>query len=71
MKSLRADISLRAIQTDNGRVLSSAAEHAVAVHVDEVTAGAEALKKASAKISEKMIDDIIKNFPKKEQELKP
>jgi len=71
MKSLRADISLRAIQTDNGRVLSAAAEHATAVHVDEVTAGAEALKKASAKISEKMIDDISRNFPKRDQELKP
>jgi hypothetical protein len=71
MKSLRADISLRAIQTDNGRVLSAAAEHAAAVHVDEVTAGAEALKKASAKISEKMIDDIIKNFQKRSQEINP
>jgi hypothetical protein len=71
MKSLRADISLRAIQTDNGRVLSSAAEHAAAVHVDEVTAGAEALKKAGAKISEKMIGDIIKNFQKRNQEINP
>jgi hypothetical protein len=71
MKSVQANISLKAIQTDNGRVLSSGAEHAAAVHIDEVTAGAEALKKASAKISEKMIDDIIKNFQKKDQEIKP
>ncbi len=71
MKVLRADISLRAIQTTNGRVLSSAAEQARAVHVDEVTAGAEALKKASAKISEKMIDDIIMKFPKRDQAIGP
>ena len=65
MKSVQANISLRAIQTDNGRVLSSGTEHAAAVHIDEVTAGAEALKKASVKISDKMIDDIIKNFQKR------
>lgn len=65
MKSVQANISFRAIQTDNGRVLSSGADHAAAVHIDEVTAGAEALKKASAKISDKMTDDIIKNFQKR------
>ena len=65
MKSVQANISLRAIQTDNGRVLSSGTEHAAAVHIDEITAGAEALRKASVKISDKMIDDIIKNFQKR------
>jgi len=65
MKSVQANISLRAIQTDNGRVLSSGSEHAAAVHIEEVTAGTEALKKASAKISDKMMDDIIKNFQKR------
>lgn len=65
MKSAQANISLRAIQIDNGRVLSSGTEHAAAVHIDEVTAGVEALKKASVKISEKMMDDIIKNFQKR------
>ncbi len=65
MKSAQANISLRVIQTDNGRVLSSGSEHSAAVHIDEVTSGVEALKKASAKISEKMMDDIIKNFQKR------
>jgi len=65
MKSVQANISLRAIQTDNGRVISSGTEHAAAVHIDEITAGAEALRKASVKISDKMIDDIIKNFQKR------
>ncbi len=65
MKSVQANISLRAIQTDNGRILSSGAENAAAVHIDEVTGGVESLKKASAKISEKMINDIIKNFQKR------
>ena len=65
MKSAQANISLRAIQTDNGQIISSGAAHGAAVHIDDVTAGAEALKKASAKISEKMMDDIIKNFRKR------
>ena len=65
MKSVQANISLRAIQTDNGSVLSSGAEHAAAVHIDEVTGGVEALKRASAKMAEKMMDDIIKNFQKR------
>ncbi|MDI6755828.1 MAG: hypothetical protein QME78_15710 [Thermodesulfobacteriota bacterium] len=65
MKSTQANVSLRAIQTDTGSVLSSGSEHAAAVHIDEVTGGVEALKKASAKISEKMMDDIIKNFQKR------
>jgi hypothetical protein len=65
MKSAQANISLRVIQIDNARVLSSGSEHSAAVHIDEVTSGVEALKKASAKISEKMMDDIIKNFQKR------
>ena len=65
MKSVQANISLRAIQTDNGRVLSSGAENAASVHIDEITAGSDALKKASVKMADKMMDDIIKNFQKR------
>lgn len=65
MKSAQANISLRAIQVDNARILSSGTENAAAVHIDEITAGSEALKKASAKIADKMMDDIIRNFQKR------
>jgi hypothetical protein len=65
MKSLQANISMRAIQVDNARVLSSGIENAAAVHIDEVTGGSEAIKKASIKMSEKMMDDILKNFQKR------
>lgn len=65
MKSVQANISLRAIQVDNARVLSAGSENAAAVHIDEVTAGAEAIKKASVKMSDKLMDDIIKNFQKR------
>jgi hypothetical protein len=65
MKSLQANISMRAIQVDNARVLSSGTENAAAVHIDEVTGGSEAIKKASVKMSDKMMDDILKNFQKR------
>ncbi len=65
MKSAQANLSLRAIQTDNGRVIASGTEHAASVHIDEVTGGSDAIKKASLKISDKLMDDIIKNFQKR------
>lgn len=65
MKSFQANISMRAVQVDNARVLSSGTESAAAVHIDEVTGGSEAIKKASVKMSDKMMDDILKNFQKR------
>jgi hypothetical protein len=65
MKSVQANISLRAVQVDNARVLSAGSENAAAVHLDEITAGTEAIKKASVKMSDKLMDDIIKNFQKR------
>jgi hypothetical protein len=65
MKSLQANISMRAIQVDNARVLSSGTENAAAVHIDEVTGGSDAIKKASIKMSDKMMDDILRNFQKR------
>jgi hypothetical protein len=62
MKSVQANVSFRAIQIDNARVLSAGTEHGAAVHIDEITAGGEALKKAAVRISDKLIDDILKNF---------
>jgi hypothetical protein len=56
---------MRAIQIDNARVLSSGTENSAAVHIDEVTAGSDAIKKASVKMSDKMMDDILKNFQKR------
>jgi len=65
MKSVQANISMRAIQIDNARILSSGNENSAAVHIDEVTGGVEAIKKASVKMSDKVMDDILKNFQKR------
>ncbi|MCG6910964.1 MAG: hypothetical protein LJE94_12670 [Deltaproteobacteria bacterium] len=58
MKSAMADISLRAVNTDNARVIASATEHAAAVHPSEVTAGSKALKTAAESIADNLITQI-------------
>ena len=58
MKSAMADISLRAVNTDNARVIASATNHAAAVHPNEMTAGTNALTAAAESISESLIEQI-------------
>ena len=65
MMSAQADISLRAIQTETGKILSWIREQAVSIHGDEITAGSESIKKASIRIVEKMIPDIQLNILEK------
>ena len=62
MKSAQADVSLRAVNTDNGQVIASATNHAAAVHPSEVNAGTEALKQAADGIAEKLISQIINRW---------
>lgn len=62
MKSAQADVSLRVVNTDSGQVIASATHHAAAVHPNEVTAGAEALKLATEAISDQLLDQIVKRW---------
>lgn len=62
MKSAQADVSLRAVNTDNGQVIASSTNHAAAVHPSEVNAGTEALKLAAEGIAEKLITQIINRW---------
>ncbi len=64
MKSAQASITLRAVQVRDARVLSAAFGNAAAVHTEENKAGSEAIRKASAKVAEKLTEDIIRNFRK-------
>ena len=59
MMSAMADVSLRAVNTDNARVIASATNHAAAVHPSKVTAGTNALKVAAESISESLIEQIV------------
>jgi len=59
MKSLQSDVTARVIRTDNGVVIASAMEHGAAVHIDDITGGSEAIKKASEKLAENLKVQII------------
>lgn len=58
MMSAMADVSLRAVNTDNARVIASATNHAAAVHPSKVTAGSNALKAAAESISASLVEQI-------------
>ncbi len=59
MKSVQADLSVRAIRTDTGQILASATTHGAAVHITDETAGIEALKKAANDAANQMVDKIL------------
>jgi hypothetical protein len=59
MKSLQANVTARAVRTDNGMIIASATDHAAAVHIDDITGGSEAIKKASEKLADNLKMQII------------
>lgn len=59
MMSAMADVSLRAVNTDNARVIASATNHAAAVHPGKVNAGSKALRAAAESIAENLIEQIV------------
>ena len=59
MMSAMADVSLRAVNTDNARVIASATNHAAAVHPSKETAGTNALRAAAESISESLVEQIV------------
>lgn len=62
MKSAQADVSLRVVNTDTGRVIASSTHHAAAVHPNEVTAGTEALKVATEAIADQLLTQIVNKW---------
>jgi hypothetical protein len=62
MKSAQADVSLRVVNTDTGRVIASSTHHAAAVHPNEVTAGTEALKIATDAIADQLLTQIVNKW---------
>lgn len=59
MKSLQANVTARAIRADNGVVIASANERSAAVHIDDITGGSEAIRKASEKLADKLKSQIV------------
>lgn len=54
-----ADVTAQAVRVDTGEVLASARGHGVARHVSDVSGGTEALSRASADLSDRLIDQIL------------
>lgn len=59
MRSVQADLTVRAVRTDTGQVIASVTVHSAAVHVTETSAGAEALRKAGTKAADEMLTKIL------------
>jgi len=64
LKSVQADLSLRAVRTDTGQVLATATTHAAAVHISEITAGNDALKKAASEAADQLTTKILAQYSK-------
>ena len=64
LKSVQADLSLRAVRTDTGQVLATATTHAAAVHISEITAGNDALKKAATEAADQLTTKILAQYSK-------
>jgi hypothetical protein len=64
LRSCRAEISVRAVQVDNGHVLISANANAAAAHIDPVSGATAALRKASEKLAKTLVMNIIERWAK-------
>ncbi len=64
MKSAQADVTARAVRTDTGQVIASVITHAAAVHISEITAGTDALRKAANQAADELIGKILALYSK-------
>ena len=62
MKSGQADVTLRAIDVSNGEIIAVSSKHGAAVHIDEITAGNEAIKKAAKAAAEDLMNKILSRW---------
>jgi len=62
MKSCQANITARVIKADVATVIATGSQHAAYPHIDEVTGGMEAIKKATNKLSDELIEQIAKKW---------
>lgn len=64
MKSVQADVTLRAINCTTGRIIASGDAHGAKVHISPNTAGTMAIKAASKKASKNLLDAVIEDWNK-------
>lgn len=59
MKSCQANLTARVVKADVGTVIATGSEHAAHPHIDEISGGLEAIKKAANKLGDNLIEKII------------
>ena len=62
MHSVRANISLRVLNLDTGRILATSTRSEAVGHVDPQTGGTLALKKASEKAADELLEKILQQW---------
>ncbi len=62
MKSCQANITARVIKADVATIIATGSAHAAYPHIDEVTGGTEALKKAANKLADDLIAKISQKW---------
>ncbi|MCL5023429.1 MAG: flagellar assembly protein T N-terminal domain-containing protein [Nitrospirae bacterium] len=62
LQSLQATLQARVIRTDTARVISSRSATGAQVHIDELQGGALAIKEASEKLADDLMQDIIRQW---------
>ena len=62
MQSIQATLQARVVRTDTAKVIASKSATGVQVHIDELQGGALAIKEASEKLSDDLIQLIVKQW---------
>ncbi len=62
MKSMQSTVTVKAVNTDDGKVLASVTKQGKTVHIDEVAGGTKALEMAANDAADYLTDEIVKKF---------
>ncbi len=62
MKSMQATVSVKAFNTDDGKVLVTKTEQGKTVHIDEVAGGSKAIEQAAQRLADYLAEEIVKKF---------
>ncbi|UCE08018.1 MAG: hypothetical protein JSW07_08315, partial [bacterium] len=62
MKSCQANITARVIKADVATIIATGSQHAAYPHIDEVSGGTEAIKKATNKLADELIAKITQKW---------
>ncbi len=62
MTSTQANVTMRAINLKDGKVIGSASAQAAQPHIDPVTGGTLAIEKAAKEASKKLVSDMVRSW---------